>query len=83
MEREKRENYDKIVRNVLLLLLCVATGFVMRGGARLVSSSRIETGGEVKANPCVVIDAGHGSGNLRKETKGNRYLLLYRQLNIL
>lgn len=63
MEREKRKNYDKIVRKVLLLLLCVATGFVMRGGARLVSSSRIETGGEVKANPCVVIDAGHGGAD--------------------
>ncbi len=63
MEREKRENCDKIVRNALLLLLCVATGFVMRGGARLVSSSRIGTDGEVKVKPCVVIDAGHGGAD--------------------
>lgn len=63
MEREKTTNYDKTVRSVLLLLLCVATGFVVRGGARLVSSSRIETGGEVMAKPCVVIDAGHGGAD--------------------
>lgn len=63
MEKEKSEKYDKIVRNVLLLLLCAAVGFTLRGGARVVSSSRVATGGEVKEKPCVVIDAGHGGAD--------------------
>ncbi len=60
MGREKSKNYDKFVRNVLFLLLCIAMGFVLRGGARFVSSSRVETDSEIKEKPCVVIDAGHG-----------------------
>ena len=63
MEKEKSGKYDKIVRNVLLLLLCAAVGFTLRGGARVVSSSRVATGGEVKEKPCVVIDAGHGGAD--------------------
>lgn len=63
MEKEKSGKYDKIVRNILLLLLCIAAGFVLRGGARVVSSSRVATGGEVKEKPCVVIDAGHGGAD--------------------
>lgn len=76
MEKEKSGKYDNIVRNVLLLLLCAAVGLVLRGGARVVSSSRVATDGEIKEKPCVVIDAGHGGadpgkvgvdGNLEKD----------------
>lgn len=65
MEKEKSGKYDKVVRNVLFLLLCIATGFVLRGSARLVSSNRVETSGEtvIKEKPCVVIDAGHGGAD--------------------
>ena len=63
MEKEKSVKYDKIVRNALLLLLCAAVGFALRGGARVVSSSRVATGGERKEKPCVVIDAGHGGAD--------------------
>ena len=41
-------------------MLFAAMGFALRGGARLVSSGRVETGTAVKSKPCVVIDAGHG-----------------------
>lgn len=60
MEKEKSEKYDKIVRSGLLLLLLVAFGFALRGGARMVSANRVLTGEAGKEKPCVVIDAGHG-----------------------
>lgn len=63
MEKDKSEKYDKVVRNALLLLLCAAVGFALRGGARVVSSSRVATDGELKEKPCVVIDAGHGGAD--------------------
>lgn len=67
MESEK---YDKLVRIGLFLLLFAAFGFALRGGARQVTSTRVVTENEEKEKPCVVIDAGHGSGNLRKVAKG-------------
>ena len=63
MEKEKKKSYDKVVRNVLFLLLCIAIGFTFRGGARLVSSRRIATGGQEREKPCVIIDAGHGGAD--------------------
>lgn len=63
MEKEKSEKYDKIVRMGMLLLLFAAFGFALRGGARMVSSSRVLTDGEGKEKPCVVIDAGHGGAD--------------------
>lgn len=58
MKRAGSDSYDKLVRIGLFLLLFAAMGYALRGGARLVSSGRVETAG--KAKPCVVIDAGHG-----------------------
>ncbi len=58
MKRADADICDKIVRIGLFLLLFAAMGFAVRGGARLVSSGRVETSG--KERPCVVIDAGHG-----------------------
>ena len=63
MEKEKSEKYDKIVRMGMLLLLFAAFGFALRGGARMVSSSRVLTDREGKEKPCVVIDAGHGGAD--------------------
>ena len=59
MERVESGKYDRIVKIALLLLMIAAAGFILRGGARLVSSGRVLTGRE-KERPCVVIDAGHG-----------------------
>lgn len=70
MEREKSGKYDVLVRMGLLLMLLAAFGFALRGGARMVSSNRVLTEKTEKVKPCVVIDAGHGSGNLRKVAKG-------------
>lgn len=63
MEKEKSEKYDKIVRMGMLLLLFAAFGFALRGGVRMVSSSRVLTDREGKEKPCVVIDAGHGGAD--------------------
>lgn len=63
MEKEKSEKYDKIVRIGLFLLLLAAFGFALRGGTRMVSSSRVLTDREGKEKPCVVIDAGHGGAD--------------------
>lgn len=63
MEKEKSEKYDKIVRMGMLLLLFAAFGFALRGGVRMVSSSRVLTDREGKEKTCVVIDAGHGGAD--------------------
>lgn len=63
MEKEKSEKYEKIVRTGLFLLLLAAFGFALRGGAFMVSSSRVLTDREGKEKPCVVIDAGHGGAD--------------------
>lgn len=63
MKREKSGNYDSVVRILLCLLLLAAAGFLLRGGARFVSSSRVETKQEERERPCVVVDAGHGGAD--------------------
>lgn len=63
MKREKSGNYDWIVRILLYLLMAVAVGLILRGGARLTSSGRVETKQEEADRPCVVIDAGHGGAD--------------------
>lgn len=63
MKREKSGNYDWIVRILLYLLMAVAVGLILRGGARLTSSGRVETKREEADSPCVVIDAGHGGAD--------------------
>lgn len=62
MERVQPGKYDKSVRILLLTLMVATAGFILRSGARLVSSGRIETFRE-KERPCVVIDAGHGGAD--------------------
>lgn len=56
-----KRRIEIIMAVVLLLGAC----FFAREGAKMVENSKAKTG-EV----CVVIDAGHGSSNLRKVTKG-------------
>lgn len=63
MKRVKPEDYDRLVRTALLILMLTAAFFIVRGGRRLatsVSSGEVET---VKPHPCVVIDAGHGGAD--------------------
>ena len=63
MKREKQGNYDGVVRFALCLLMALALGYALRGGARLVSSGRVEIKREEPERPCVVIDAGHGGAD--------------------
>ena len=63
MKREKSGNYDGVVRFALCLLFALALGYALRGGARLVSSGRVEVQREEPERPCVVIDAGHGGAD--------------------
>lgn len=90
MKRKKPEEYERLLRAALLGMMAVAACLIVRGGSRMMSS--VSSGdvklGETDEKPCVVIDAGHGSGNLRKVTKaskykkkGNRYPLLHQLLN--
>lgn len=63
MKRVKPEDYDRLVRTALLILMLAAAFFIVRGGRRLassVSSGEVET---VKPHPCVVVDAGHGGAD--------------------
>lgn len=69
----------------ILMIACLfaSSFFLARAGAALVSSKNADN-----SKPCIVLDAGHGSGNLRKVTKaskykkkGNRYPLLHQLLN--
>lgn len=60
MKRKKPEDYEALVKTILLLLMFVTVCFIARGGRRIaasVSSDEVQT---AKARPCVVIDAGHG-----------------------
>lgn len=60
MERMESGKYDNAFRILLLALAVAAAGFIVRGGAKLVSSGRVLT---QKERPCVVIDAGHGGAD--------------------
>lgn len=62
MERVDSGKYDKIVRVLLLALMLAAAGGILRGGAKLVSSGKVELF-QKKERPCVVIDAGHGGAD--------------------
>lgn len=59
MKGRKPEEWEGLLRGVLLMLMLVSVYFIVRGGSRIVSSRQVET---KKALPCVVIDAGHGGG---------------------
>ncbi len=65
MKRKKPEEQDALVKIVLIVLMLVSVCFIVRGGARLVTSEKAmfyfekETPEEGKRF-CVVIDAGHG-----------------------
>lgn len=63
MKGKKPEDYEKLVRIVLLALMLVAACFIVRGGSQMVSS--VSSGGVEmqKKFPCVVIDAGHGGAD--------------------
>ena len=60
MKKKKPEDYEVLVKTVLLLLMLAAICIMIRGGRKLVSSV---SSGEVETSKekfCVVIDAGHG-----------------------
>lgn len=63
MKRKKPEEYERLVRLVLLALMLVSACFIVRGGVRRMASV---SSGEVTTDtpkPCVVIDAGHGGAD--------------------
>lgn len=62
MKKRGPEEYERLVRAVLLVLMFVSVYFIVRGGARVASSEQVqrESG---KERPCVVIDAGHGGAD--------------------
>ncbi len=62
MKKRGPEQYERLVRTVLLALMLVSACFIVRGGARMVSSGQIRIKAE-KERPCVVIDAGHGGAD--------------------
>lgn len=60
MKEKTPEEYERLIRTILLALMLVSVYFIIRGGARLTASLQIET---KPAKPCVVIDAGHGGAD--------------------
>ncbi len=62
MKRREPEEYERLIRTALLVLMFVSACFIVRGGARLASSGRVEIKLK-KERPCVVIDAGHGGAD--------------------
>lgn len=60
MKGKKPEDYETLVRAILLLLMLATVCFMIRGGSRLVSSVLSDEVETSKKKPCVVIDAGHG-----------------------
>ncbi len=64
MKRKKPEDYERLFRAVLSVLMIAAVCMVIRGGMKRVSSvssGEVETAAEDR--PCVVIDAGHGGAD--------------------
>lgn len=43
MKGRRPEEYEGLVRTVLLMLMLVSAYFIVRGGARFVSSPQVET----------------------------------------
>lgn len=69
------EKQGKVLRIIMAAILLVSMYFVAGEGAAYVNSDNVEERGgnqekEDREKLCVVIDAGHGSGKLRKVTKG-------------
>lgn len=60
MKEKTPEEYERLIRTILLALMLVSVYFIIRGGARLTASRQIET---EPGRPCVVIDAGHGGAD--------------------
>ncbi|MGN0279039.1 MAG: N-acetylmuramoyl-L-alanine amidase [Lachnospiraceae bacterium] len=60
MKEKTPEEYERLIRTILLALMLVSVYFIIRGGARLTASRKIEA---EPARPCVVIDAGHGGAD--------------------
>lgn len=60
MKGKKPEEYERLIRTILLALMLVSVYFIVRGGAKFTSSQQIEVG---TVNHCVVIDAGHGGAD--------------------
>ena len=63
MKRKKPEDYETLVRTILLLLMLVTVCFMIRGGSRLVSSVSSDEVETAQERPSVVIDAGHGGAD--------------------
>lgn len=59
MKGKEPEEYERLIRTILLALMLVSVYFMVRQGAKLTSSQQIETK-PAQVKPCVVIDAGHG-----------------------
>lgn len=60
MKRKKPEDYEALVKTILLLLMFVTVCFIARGGRRIAASVFSDEVQTAKERPCVVIDAGHG-----------------------
>lgn len=54
------EAYERLLRCALFMMMLVSVCFIVRGGARMVSTKQAETKEE---SPCVIIDAGHGGAD--------------------
>ncbi len=63
MKNPKIKNAKKKIELVMALVIITASFFLARQGAAFVSSRNVTT-----QKPCIVIDAGHGGGNLRQIT---------------
>ena len=57
MKRRGPEEYERLMRAVLLLSMVVSICFIVRGGARMVSSGQVKVE-KRQERPCVVIDDG-------------------------
>lgn len=64
------ERQKKGLGIIMAAVLLVSMYFVAGEGAVYVNSERLVAEEKEKEKVCVVIDAGHGSSNLRKVTKG-------------